>query len=60
MVAGPFTPGLSWLHARVGRRLPARRSRAGDYRTYARVRVASAHSALQPTVFLPFGPVSPH
>ena len=47
-----FTEGLSWLHARVGRRLPVQLSRANDHRTNARVRVAPSATSLQPTVYL--------
>ena len=54
MVTGRFI-GLSWLHARVGRRRPSQRSGTGEYRTYARIRVASSPAAMQPTVYLPSG-----
>ena len=53
-MTGRFTEGLSWLHARVGRRHAARGSRAGDQRTNARVRGVPSN-ALQPTVYSPSG-----
>jgi hypothetical protein len=46
-----FTQGLSWLHARVGRRIPLGRS--GGVQSWRRSAVSPAVPALRPTVCLP-------
>jgi hypothetical protein len=55
MVTRRFTQGRSWLHARVGREIPAGHTRETRFRpTNSRAKVRpSAAAALQPTVYLP-------
>ena len=59
MVTLRLAESRTWLHARVGRRLPVERTREGErHRTNARVRASAATAALQPTVYLPVPPIS--
>ena len=55
MVSRRLTQGPSWLHARVGRRVPVQRTGESDQRaTNSHARVdASTASPLSPTVYLP-------
>ena len=49
-----FTQGLSWLHARVGRRIPLGRSESrGGVQSWRRAAASPAVPALRPTVYLP-------
>jgi hypothetical protein len=55
MVSRRFTQGPSWLHARVGRRIPVKRiSESNQRATHSHARVhASTAAPLSPTVYLP-------
>ncbi len=57
VVTRPPTLSLSWLGARVGRRVPVERTWESERRrTNARVRADRSTPALRPTVYLPSAP----
>jgi hypothetical protein len=54
MVTRSFAQGLSWLHARVGRRIPVTRTcESTRYALNARRKALASVVALRPTVFRP-------
>jgi hypothetical protein len=54
MVNRQFTQGVSWLHARVGRRVPVQRRRDSDQRaSNSHAKTYDSALVLRPTVYLP-------